>query len=150
MGISDLIEFNKKATALLNGGLISIGINEALNVADYTADLNREQLSSGLYDNEKPIRPRYASTTYAAQKPTHPQRSPLTPNLKDKGDYHKSITAKKNRSAITLTATDRKAAMLKAKYETSNGKLIGLTPTSRGKFADLVRGRMLNKLSQFF
>lgn len=133
MSIKALKRFEKNGKKLLDGGFAIEAAKAIRANTDLLETLNAEQMMEGKRADGSTIEPQLRNVDYAAQKPRNPKRRFLTPNLRDTGAFHRSITAKLRGKKITFNATDSKKNKLIAKY----GKVLGLNRDSIKKYQDL-------------
>jgi hypothetical protein len=99
-----------------------------MDVKETIADLNVEQLESGITNKGKPIRPKYRSKLYAQYKKAIGAKPPLyTPDLKAEGGFHSGIHARRYPNSIETDSTDWKAKKLIITYH----HIMGLTNKSQ-------------------
>ena len=118
-------------------------------LSDDYEDLIRKQLLAGKRGDNKDIEPEYSSTTYAATKPSDPERGFLTPNLKDTGRFHRSIEIGIFGDKVVADSSDSKADDLFGKYD-PNDTLLNLRPKNKeiigGKLTLLIIREIKTKL----
>ena len=121
-------------------------VQEATKIAgqeiDFFEDANRDQLLAGKRASGIDITPKYRSTIYAIKKPKLFGRKLLTPNLKDTGAFHRSITAEVRNKKIYIDAVDEKTESLQEKYKKT---ILGVSEENQQKFIDNVLVESLRK-----
>lgn len=109
---------------------------EAVNVDKITTDslnetesdrveLNREQMQSGIRSDGSDILPSYSPTTVFLKRLIGQETRWVT--LYSEGDFQARIKSDVTGDSIITESTDWKNEKLKRKYETSRGKLFGLS-----------------------
>lgn len=85
-------------------------------------ELVREQLEQGRGKDSEKLEPKYKSGLYARKKNAANSSPGLgTPDLKDKGDYYRSIRVRAYANHLEVDATDYKAKYLTVKYPNAIG-----------------------------
>ncbi len=96
------------------------------------ADLNTEQLMSGISATGEKITPDYANPDYAKYKYSLNSKAGLgVPDLNLEGDFHSGWVVKATTQDITFNSTDSKTPKLKRMYD----NIFGLTPKNLIEFA---------------
>lgn len=96
-------------------------------------DLNRSQMMEGKRSSGGEIRPKYRSSTYAAQKEyMNPLPGYGNPDLKLTGSFHKLMKSELSGEDILVDSSDSKTGDLLAKY---GADVFGLTEQNKDKFA---------------
>jgi hypothetical protein len=123
----DFTEFRSRLARVIDN-LDQMALDSAMDVKETIADLNVEQLESGITNKGKPIRPKYRSKLYAQYKKAIGAKPALyTPDLKVTGEFHSSIYAKRYPQLIETNSDDKKAGKLIEKYP----DILGLTSKSQ-------------------
>lgn len=107
------------------------------------ADLNAEQMFTGLRADGSDILPSYKDITIEIKKLKGQVTDRVT--LRDTGAFYAGITTTVTQNSVITTSTDPKTEKLKKKYETSKGKIFGLGGEFRQRFIDEKLRPVFNK-----
>lgn len=83
---------------------------------DELADLNTQQMESGIMSTGENITPKYGSNAYAQYKKSIGSKSSPTPDLKLTGDFHSGLYAKVENKKLKFGSTDWKEGTLQQQY----------------------------------
>ena len=113
----------KGLAALENAEQFLINVNTTMRVivfdlfpeySDLLVEMNQKQLELRIKATAKPILPPYSPYTIQQKKKKNQVYKHVT--LKDEGDFHKGIVAKKHSTYIKMDSTDPKKAAIVGRY----------------------------------
>ena len=110
------------------------------------ADLNAEQMFTGLRADGSEILPDYKNLTIEIKEAKGQPTDRVT--LRDTGAFYAGIKTSITQTSVITTSTDPKTEKLKKKYETSKGKIFGLGGEFRQTFIDEVLRPVFKKKMQ--
>lgn len=133
----NILEYKKSFDKFYNGYKKSI-VKSVDNNTNVVENIIREQMLSGIREDDSEIVPSYRNDTYAKYKYNlHPlnggmlnitPRWMFTPNLIDTGDFHRGIKATVKNERISIESIDSKSESLEKKY---TSKIFGLSSYGR-------------------
>lgn len=123
-----------KISNTISGNLKQVADDAISYATADMADMNVEQMLSGIAANGRPITPEYRSDAYAQFKRATGGKAPFgTPDLHLTGDFHEGLFARYDGNSIVFGSTDSKAGDLADKY---GNDIFGLTDENKEDIKD--------------
>jgi hypothetical protein len=103
----------------------AIAITSIVETKEAIANLNAEQMFSGLRSDGSEILPSYTDYTIELKKAKGQPADRVT--LRDTGSFYENIKVEVIGDKININSTDEKAEKLNKKYSKAKGKIFGLS-----------------------
>lgn len=110
------------------------------------ADLNAEQMFTGLRADQTPILPSYKDITIEIKKLKGQVTDRVT--LYSTGDFYRGLQTTITQNSVITTSTDYKTAKLEKKYATKKGPLFGIGGEFKERFISQKLRPAFNKRMQ--